>query len=101
MVRAVDIADTLSKTELVRRLYQLKKASSEIEQRDAAAVVRQKTAADAEKTKGPEKSDLVIISTEGEAKEGKKRHGKREGKSDETTPDEPSQNSSEHLDVKA
>ncbi len=101
MVRPVEIADTLSKTELVAKLYQMKKASSEMEQREAATVVEKKTTADAERTKEPEKSDLIIISKDMKEEGEKKKQPRKEKMTGEENQDEAGDKSPDHLDVKA
>lgn len=101
MIRPVEIADTLSKTELIAKLYQMKNASSEMEQREAATVVEKKTTADAERTKEPEKSDLIIISKDKKEEEEKRRQPKKERMTGNENQDEAGDNSPDHLDVKA
>ena len=55
MIRPVELADTLSKTELVGKMCQIQKAGSEMEQRQAQSILKAKTTGDAEKTKEAEK----------------------------------------------
>jgi len=101
MVRPVEIADTLSKTELIAKLFQMRKASSEMEQREAATVVEKKTIADAERTKEPEKSDLIVISKDMKEEEEKKRQPKKEKMAGGENQDETDDKPPDHLDVKA
>ncbi len=99
MVRAVDIADTLSKTELVRKINEEKKQAPEMEQRLHAEKMRKDSSDSAERTGQSEKSDMLIISDENRKKEKKSRRNKDE----EPSPDEdgPQEAPGEHLDVKA
>ncbi len=78
MIRPVELADMLSKTELVGKLYQIQKASSEMEQRQAKSILKEKTTGDAEKTKEAEKSDLLVISKDKPKEEDKKKYKKSE-----------------------
>ena len=97
----LEIADTLSKTELVRKFNQILKANSEMEQRQATSTIKQKIASDAEKASEPEKSDLLIISEENLKKNGKKRdkRDKQENEDEDQAVDD--DNKTEHLDLKA
>ncbi len=100
MVNPLDIADMLSKTELVRKFFQTQKAGPEMEQRQAQSILKEKTTGDAERTKESEKSDLVVISNDKPKDEDKKKYKKNEKEPDdedqETTEDDPP----EHLDLK-
>jgi hypothetical protein len=97
----LEIVDTLSKTELVRKFNQILKANSEMEQRQATSTIKQKIASDAEKASEPEKSDLLIISEENLKKNGKKRDKKdKQDKEDENQAVD-DERDAEHLDLKA
>ena len=101
MVQSLEIADTLSKTELVRKFKQIQKAASEMDQRQAASILKEKKTTDPERTKESEKSDLLVITRErqaGQEKKSPKRDGSSKGKRDgKDTDREPP----EHLDLKA
>jgi hypothetical protein len=99
MVNPMDIADTLSKTELVRKMYQTQKAGSEMEQRQAQSVLKEKTTGDAEKTKEAEKSDLLVISKDKPKDEDKKKYKKSEKEPDEKDQEGAEDNPPEHLDL--
>jgi hypothetical protein len=97
VVDPAHIADTISKTELVRQLKQEKKAAPEMEQRLVQDEVRRKTTDDAERTKETGKSDLLVISEEGKEK-NKKKMPKRDRPQDE--PDDPGEAETDrHLDI--
>lgn len=97
MVDPAHLADTISKTELVRQLKQEKKAAPEMEQRLIRDEVRRKTTDDAERTKETGKSDLLVISEEGKEKNQRKmpKREKPEDGQDESSED----SSSRHLDI--
>lgn len=97
MVDPAHLADTLSKTELVRQIKQEKKAAPEMEQRLLRDEVRRKTTDDAERTKETGKSDLLVISEEGE-KKSKKKMPKRE-KHQEKEKSTEDGSSARHLDI--
>jgi len=99
MVEPLDIADTISKTELVRKMYQTQKAGSEMEQRQAKSILKEKTAGDAEKTKETEKSDLLVISQDKPKDEDKKKYKKNEKEPDENDQEEAEDEPPEHLDL--
>ncbi len=101
MIRPVELADTLSKTELVGKMYQIQKASSEMEQRQAQSILKAKTTGDAEKTKKAEKSDLLVISKDKPKEEGKNKYKKSEKESDDEDQETTDENQPEHLDLKA
>lgn len=101
MDRSMEIADVLSKTEIVAKLKQMQKASPEMEQRQAASILREKTASDPERTRESEKSDLVIITKEREAGEEKKKYKKDEDKNDGSDQEQSDETPPEHLDLKA
>ncbi len=101
MIRPVELSDALSKAEVAGKLSQMQKAHSEMEQRQVAAALKEKTNIDAEKTHETEKSDLVIINKDRQNKEEKKKDRKKddgpeeEDEGDEKVPPAP------HLDLKA
>ena len=99
MVRPIDIADLISKTELVRKLNQTKKASSEMEQRQFTTSLKQKTEEEAGRTTESGKSDLLIITKEKPEKENKK-YPKRKKKPPDNQ-DNQDDSDGEHLDLKA
>jgi len=100
VVRPLEIADTLSKTELVGKMYQIQKAGSEMEQRQAQSILKEKTTGDAEKTKQAEKSDLLVIGKDKPNEEGKKKYKKSEKEPDDDDQDVTDENPPEHLDLK-
>lgn len=101
MVRPVELSDALSKAEVVGKLNQIQKANSEMEQRQAASVLKAKTTADSERTHEPEKSDLLTITKDKQKEEEKKKFKKGEQESGEEDQDGKSKESPEHLDLKA
>ncbi len=100
MVQPMDIADTLSKTELASKLNQIKKASPEMEQRHFAQTLKEKTSAEASRTQESMKSDMLIISKDKQESENKKRD--KQKKDDSGNQDDANnQSDSKHLDLKA
>ncbi len=99
MVRPIDIADLISKTELVRKLNQTKKASSEMEQRQFTTSLKQKTEEEAGRTTEPGKSDLLIITKDKPEKENKRPPRRKKEKQNEQ--DDRDDSDGEHLDLKA
>ena len=51
MVRPIEIADMLSKTELISKINQKLKANSEMEQRQAETILKKKTTAESQQAK--------------------------------------------------
>ena len=98
MVEPAYLADTLSKTELVRQLKQAKISAPEIEQRLAKAIVRKKITDDAEKTRKAEESDLLIISEEGKDKH-RKQTQKREKSLEEDDQESEETSSEGQIDI--
>jgi len=101
MDRLMEIADVLSKTEIVAKLKQMKKASAEMEQRQATSILREKSTADPKRTKKSGKSDLLIITKDKDSSEEKKKFKKDEDKEQDESRDEQDDSSSGHLDVTA
>jgi len=101
MVRAIELADALAKTELVRKHDQVQKASSEMDQRQATSSLKEKTAAGTEKAQETEKSDLVIITKDQEKDKGDKKYKRGELKQEEDEKDEDSPTGENRLDLKA
>jgi hypothetical protein len=101
MTQPLDIADSLSKTELVRRFNQIQKASAEMDLRQATTIVRKKIASDAQKAKEAEKSDLLIISEDRLRENGKKRYKKHNQDDEEKNQAVDDDNKAERLDIKA
>jgi hypothetical protein len=101
MVRPVELADFLSKAEVIGKLKQIQKANSEMEQRQASSILKEKKTTDPERTHEPEKSDLLII-TRDEQKE-KEKKGYKKGKEDNgnDNQDESESQQPDHLDLKA
>ena len=101
MVRAIEIADTFSKAEMVAKLKERLKTASEMEQRQATSSLKKKTSADAARTTGTEKSDFLIISND-QRKEQEKKKFKQEPKDQDQDAEEDSKEESENrLDIKA
>lgn len=101
MVQPIDIADLLSKTELVRKFNEVKKQAPEMDQRQFKTKLQKETSEKAGKTNESEKSDLVTISKDQEEQhEQKKRHKhKEENSKDQKSAEEPDKG--ENLDLKA
>jgi len=101
MTGPMEIQDALSKTEIARRLNQIQKIGSEMEQRQAASLIKQKTTSNAGRTRRTDKTDLLII---GENKERKDKRYKQPSKSNsddlETDRDAEDDADREHLDLK-
>jgi len=77
MVEPSDIADSLSKTELVRSLNQKKLSSSEVDQRKFAQALKEKTSANAQRTQGSMKSDMLIITNDKQEQDKQKKERKK------------------------
>ena len=101
MDRLMEIADVLSKTEIVAKLKQMKKASAEMEQRQASSIVKEKSTADPKRTKEPGKSDLLIITKDKDSGEEKKKFKKNDDEEQSDNRDEQDESSPGHLDVTA
>jgi hypothetical protein len=101
MVQPLEIADTLSKTELVRKFKQIQKAASEMDQRQAASILKEKKTTDPERTKESEKSDLLVITGEKQTGHEKKGPRKDASRKKEQNRDDAEKESPEHLDLKA
>jgi hypothetical protein len=101
MIRPVELSDTLSKTELVGKMYQIQKASSEMEQRQAASVLKDKITGKAEKTQEPEKSDMLVISEDNLQEEKKKKDKQEKEESGDEDQEAADENPPERLDLKA
>lgn len=100
MIRPLEILDALSKTELVGKMKQILKASPEMEQRQAATILREKTSISAEKTQEPEKSDLLVISKDKQEEEEKKKYKKGKQSSGDGDEESGENDKPEHLDLK-
>ncbi len=101
MVQPMDIADNLSKTELVSKLNQIKKASSEMEQRQVTKTFEEKTSADAQRTQESIKSDMLIITKDKQEQEKKKKERKKKDESDSQDDADMEKSDEQHLDLKA
>ncbi len=97
MVDPAYIADTISKTELVRKLKQERKAAPEMEQRLIQDEVHRKTTDDAARAKEAGKSDLLVISEEGREKHRKKMPKREKPETEEESPDQDTPE--QHLDI--
>jgi hypothetical protein len=97
----LEILDALSKTELVGKMKQILKAIPEMEQRQAATILREKTSISAEKTQESEKSDLLVISKDKQEEEEKKKYKKGKQSSGDGDEEPGEDDKSEHLDLKA
>jgi hypothetical protein len=95
----MEIADTLSKTEMVAKLKQQLKNASEMEQRQAADTVRQKATDDAERARAAKESDLLVISND-QKKEDEKRKHKRKPEPPEESSEPEGEVSKGRIDVK-
>jgi len=100
MVEPTDIVDTLSKTELVSKLNQKKKASSEMEQRQFAESLKETISDKAQRTQESMKSDMLIISKDKMEQERKKKDRKKMKKAG-SQDDNSDQEETQHLDLKA
>ena len=106
MVQPVDIVDSLSKTELVRKLNHQIKTNPEMEQLQATKTFKEKTSDEAQRTKESIKSDMLIISQEQQEQEKKKKDKKKKDKKKKEASDSQDENDTEksdeqHLDLKA
>lgn len=101
MVQPVEIADTLSKTELASKLNQIKKANSEMDQRQFTTALKEKTSADAERTKESMKSDLLIITKDKQEQDERRKNHKKKKESDGQGGTDSDQSDDTRLDVKA
>lgn len=100
MIRPVEISDALSKAEVAGKINQIQKAHSEMEQRQVASAMKEKTNIDAERTHETEKSDLVIINKDKQNQEEKNKQ-RKDKESDEEPDEEEKDNPPAHLDLKA
>lgn len=96
MVRPIDLQDNLSKTQAAERMNQIQKAHGEMGQRQVADALKERTTAEAEKTRASEKTDMVIIrkDQEKENRRRKEKHDRNEKR------EEAEKESPEHLDLK-
>ncbi len=101
MVQPVDIVDNLSKTELVRKFNQKIKESSEMEQRQATQMLKDKTSDETKRTQESIKSDMLIITKEQKEREEKKKEKKKEEESDNQDETDMEKSDNQHLDLKA
>ena len=101
MVQPVDIADNLAKTELVSKLNQKIRASSENEQRQATETLKEKTSANAHRTQESIKSDMLIITKDHQEQEEKKKKKKNKEESDSQDDTDMEKSDEQHLDLKA
>lgn len=101
MVQPVDIADNLAKTELLRKLNQTIKNSSEMEQRQVTATFKDKTSANAHRTQESIKSDMFIITKDQQEQEEKKKEKKKKDESDSQDDTDMDKSDKQHLDLKA
>lgn len=101
MVQPVDIADNLSKTELVSKLNQMKKASSEMEQRQISRTLKDKTSDETQRTQESIKSDMLIINKEKQEQEEKKKKQKEKEDGDNQGESDMDKSENQHLDLKA
>jgi hypothetical protein len=99
MIRPVELSDNLSKTEVAGKINQIQKAHSEMEQRQAAAALKEQATVDAERTHETEKSDLIIINKDKQKQEEQKKDKKKDEERKEG--DEETSQPPEHLDLKA
>ncbi len=97
-MRPIALSDNLAKTQAAERMNQIQKAHGEMEQRLTADALKQKSAADMEKTRECEKADMVIIRDD-EEKEKQKQKQKKKNKQDQDKDQDPE--NPEHLDLKA
>ena len=101
MVQPVDIVDNLSKTELVSKLNQMKKASSEMKHRQISQTFKEKTSTDAQRTQESIKSDMLIINKDQKDQEEKKKERKKKDESDSQDETNQEKTDDKHLDLKA
>jgi hypothetical protein len=99
MIRPVELSDALSKAEVAGKISQIQKAASEMEQRQVATALKEKTNVDAERTHELEKSDSVIINKDKKEQEEKGKKRNKQGNAPEE--DENPKPAGEHLDLKA
>jgi hypothetical protein len=101
MVQPIEIADTLSKTELVAKLNQKLKAASEMEQRQAETILKQKQAAESQTAGQTEKTDLVVINADREKGKEKKKFKHNEEDIGEEPLDDGEEEIPPRVDIKA
>jgi len=100
MVQPLELSDALSKAELVGKLNQIQKAAPEMEQRQAASILKEKTTAEPGRTHQSEKSDMLIISGDKKRKEEKRGYRDDQEDDDEGDQDGGRKKKAEHLDLK-
>ncbi len=95
MVRPIALQDNLAKTQAVERLNQIEKAHGDVGQKAVADSLKEKAAAEMERTKSSEKTDMVIIRKEEEEKQ--KQQDQRKKKEEK---DSDSEKPAKHLDLR-
>ncbi|MFH2036176.1 MAG: hypothetical protein ABIJ45_07225 [Candidatus Zixiibacteriota bacterium] len=101
MVQPIDVADLMSKVELVAKLNQKLKANADMDQRQAESVLKKKATAESEQAKQPEKTDLVIINADKEQDKEKKKFKQNKEDAEEEIQDELEDKNQPRLDIKA
>jgi hypothetical protein len=101
MIRPVELTDALSKAEVAGKMSQIQKAHSEMEQRQVASALKEKTTIDAERTHEAEKTDQVIINKDKQNQEEKKNKQGKDKESGDQPDDEKTEDPPAHLDLKA
>ncbi|MEZ5359874.1 MAG: hypothetical protein R3F48_13730 [Candidatus Zixiibacteriota bacterium] len=98
MVQPIALQDNLAKTQAVERMNQILKAQGEVGQQVVASSLKEKAAAEMERTKASEKLDMVIIRNDDEEKQKKEKEEKRKKQQDSDGND--SDNKPRHLDLR-
>jgi len=101
MVRAIEVADLLSKVELVSKLNQKLKANADMEQRQTEQILKKKVTAESEQATQLDKTDLVIINADAKQDKEKKKYKHKEDEAEDETQDESEEKSQPRLDIKA
>ena len=96
MVRPIELQDNLAKTQAAERMNQIQKSHGEIGQKHVADALKEKAAAEMERTRETKETDMVIIRGDKDNEEKEKKRGKK--KDEETTDAE--QEKPDHLDLK-
>ncbi|MEE9442126.1 MAG: hypothetical protein V3V99_05610 [candidate division Zixibacteria bacterium] len=95
MVRPIDLQDNLAKTQAAERMNQIQKSHGEMGQRQVADALKEQAAAEMERTRETQETDMVIIRGDKEKEKKEKKRDKK--KNDETAENDKEQ--SGHLDL--
>jgi len=96
MVRPIDLQDNLAKTQAAERMNQIQKSHGEVGQQQVAGALKEKAAAEMERTRAAEKTDMLVIRSSKEEEEKEKEKKRRQ--KEEERQNQSSQR--DHIDLK-